>query len=131
MLADRFKFLQEIGFGKHVHSHQNSFTCSTSESHSGNWGSVWSAKPRHADYHPSTRHESGNLSLPPIPAAIRAQHHPEKVAVKLVYRKKDPTTAARIRALWSEMKVIRTLREDPHPSIVGFDSFIITPSYAL
>jgi hypothetical protein len=55
----------------------------------------------------------------------------EKVAVKLVHRKKEPTTAARVRALWSEMKVIRTLRMDPHPSIIGFDSFIITPSYAM
>jgi hypothetical protein len=27
--------------------------------------------------------------------------------------------------------VIRTLRMDPHPSIIGFDSFIITPSYAM
>jgi protein-serine/threonine kinase len=95
----------------------------------GNWGSVWGAKPRKADYHPALRHTT--LGLPPISQAIAAQHISDKIAVKLVYRKKDPTTAARVRALWSEMKVIRTLRDDPHPSIIGFDSFIITPSYAL
>ena len=32
---------------------------------------------------------------------------------------------------WNEMKVIRTFKNDPHPSIVPFHSFIITPSYAL
>lgn len=29
------------------------------------------------------------------------------------------------------MKIVRSLKADPHPSIIGFDSFIITPSYAL
>lgn len=29
------------------------------------------------------------------------------------------------------MKVIRALRHEPHPSIIQFESFIITPSYAL
>jgi len=95
----------------------------------GNWGSVWAIKPRSAEYHPALRHEAGDhLS---IADAVRSQHHREKIAVKLVHRRKETTTAARVRALWSEMKVIRTLRSDPHPSIIGFDSFIITPSYAL
>jgi serine/threonine protein kinase len=29
------------------------------------------------------------------------------------------------------MKVVRTFKNDPHPSIIPFHSFIITPSYAL
>jgi serine/threonine protein kinase len=29
------------------------------------------------------------------------------------------------------MKIVRTFKNDPHPSIVPFHSFIITPSYAL
>ena len=32
---------------------------------------------------------------------------------------------------WNEMKIVRTLKKDAHPSIVPFHSFIITPSYAL
>lgn len=96
---------------------------------SGNWGSVWSSKPRKPEFHPL--HRQQNDKFPPVGEAIRAQHHMEKLAIKLVYRRKEPTTAARVRALWSEMKVIRTLRLDPHPSIIGFDSFIITPSYAM
>jgi serine/threonine-protein kinase GIN4 len=66
----------------------------------------------------------------------------DKVAVKLVHRSKTPTTAARVRSLWNEMKIVRALRREAsasgqetagvgHPSIVDFYSFVITPSYAL
>ncbi|KDQ62647.1 hypothetical protein JAAARDRAFT_121619 [Jaapia argillacea MUCL 33604] len=88
VLAEKFQFVQEIGFG--------------------NWGSVWLCRPK-AD--PSS-------SL-------------EGVAVKLVHRAKTPTTAARVRSLWNEMKIVRALKQDGHPSIIPFYSFIITPSYAL
>jgi hypothetical protein len=92
----------------------------------GNWGSVWLCQPR---------------------VSIRSN---TKLAVKLVHRSKTTTTAARVRSLlvihsfvplrvskslfllsWNEMKVIRTFKNNPHPSIVPFHSFIITPSYAL
>jgi len=29
------------------------------------------------------------------------------------------------------MKIVRSFKSDPHPSIIPFHSFIITPSYAL
>ncbi|KAI0260657.1 hypothetical protein BC834DRAFT_973256 [Gloeopeniophorella convolvens] len=74
----------------------------------GNWGSVWLCKPKVSDGVDDT-----------------------KLAVKLVHRSKTTTTAARVRSLWNEMKVVRTFKNDPHPSIVPFHSFIITPSYAL
>jgi hypothetical protein len=93
----------------------------------GNWGSVWLCRPRASS--------AGNDT---------------KLAVKLVHRSKTATTAARVRSLlvscvrscyaaflrgfsfrWNEMKVVRTFKNDPHPSIVPFHSFIITPSYAL
>ncbi|KAI0291220.1 hypothetical protein B0F90DRAFT_389811 [Multifurca ochricompacta] len=74
----------------------------------GNWGSVWLCQPRVSDSVDDT-----------------------KLAVKLVHRSKTATTAARVRSLWNEMKVVRTFKNDPHPSIVPFHSFIITPSYAL
>ncbi|KAH9032816.1 kinase-like protein [Lactarius hengduanensis] len=74
----------------------------------GNWGSVWLCRPRVPDSADDT-----------------------KLAVKLVHRSKTTTTAARVRSLWNEMKVVRTFKNDPHPSIVPFHSFIITPSYAL
>jgi hypothetical protein len=34
---------------------------------------------------------------------------------------------------WNEMKTVRSLRENGecHPSIIAFDCFIISPSYAL
>ncbi|TFY71842.1 hypothetical protein EVG20_g1148 [Dentipellis fragilis] len=77
----------------------------------GNWGSVWLCHPK-----------SGRTKLP---------QEDIQVAVKLVHRSKTTTTAARVRSLWNEMKVVRAFKDDPHPSIVPFHSFIITPSYAL
>ncbi|KZV68473.1 kinase-like protein [Peniophora sp. CONT] len=73
----------------------------------GNWGSVWLCSPKNED------------------------EQDVKLAVKLVHRSKTTTTAARVRSLWNEMKIVRTLKKDAHPSIVPFHSFIITPSYAL
>ncbi|KAF9220880.1 hypothetical protein BS17DRAFT_786121 [Gyrodon lividus] len=75
----------------------------------GNWGSVWLCRPKSS---------SGKIK-------------DLEVAVKLVHRSKTSTTAARVRSLWNEMKVVRSFKHDPHPSIVPFHSFIITPSYAL
>ncbi|KAI0087036.1 hypothetical protein BDY19DRAFT_1092650 [Irpex rosettiformis] len=83
----------------------------------GNWGSVWACRPKADPSSPSTD----------------SPHAPKntKIAVKLVHRSKTPTTAARVRSLWNEMKVVRSLKHEPHPSIIPFYSFIITPSYAL
>ncbi|KAI0038637.1 hypothetical protein FA95DRAFT_1684578 [Auriscalpium vulgare] len=78
----------------------------------GNWGSVWLCRPK-----------NGSLS--------KDGKGDVKLAVKLVHRSKTTTTAARVRSLWNEMKIVRTFKNDPHPSIVPFHSFIITPSYAL
>ncbi|KAF8443125.1 hypothetical protein L210DRAFT_3159615 [Boletus edulis BED1] len=75
----------------------------------GNWGSVWLCRPKSS---------SGKVK-------------DMEVAVKLVHRSKTSTTAARVRSLWNEMKIVRSFKNDPHPSIVPFHSFIITPSYAL
>ncbi|ETW81318.1 hypothetical protein HETIRDRAFT_451140 [Heterobasidion irregulare TC 32-1] len=74
----------------------------------GNWGSVWLCSPKSA----RTKQPQDNV----------------QVAVKLVHRSKTTTTAARVRSLWNEMKVVRSFKNDPHPSIVPFHSFIITPS---
>ncbi|KAG6330771.1 hypothetical protein ID866_8318 [Astraeus odoratus] len=75
----------------------------------GNWGSVWLCRPK----------------------ASSGKQKDVEVAVKLVHRSKTPTTAARVRSLWNEMKIVRSFKHDPHPSIIPFHSFIITPSYAL
>ncbi|EIM79354.1 kinase-like protein [Stereum hirsutum FP-91666 SS1] len=77
----------------------------------GNWGSVWLCKPK--------------------TTSTKGRKEPLKVAVKVVHRSKTTTTAARVKSLWNEMKIVRLFKEDPHPSIVPFHSFIITPSYAL
>ncbi|KAL1950380.1 hypothetical protein VTO73DRAFT_5504 [Trametes versicolor] len=77
----------------------------------GNWGSVWLCRPKSS--------------------STEQQLHETKIAVKLVHRSKTSTTAARVRSLWNEMKVVRSLKHEPHPSIIPFYSFIITPSYAL
>ncbi|OJA20203.1 hypothetical protein AZE42_04622 [Rhizopogon vesiculosus] len=77
----------------------------------GNWGSVWLCQPKS---------KSSSEKLKDV-----------EVAVKLVHRSKTSTTAARVRSLWNEMKIVRSFKADPHPSIIPFHSFIITPSYAL
>ena len=72
------------------------------------------------------------------------------MAVKLVHRKpgtkeKAATTQARVKSyvhlnticfsiiekrasLWSEYKILRQFKADPHPNIVAFTEFILTPS---
>ncbi|KAJ7643947.1 kinase-like domain-containing protein [Roridomyces roridus] len=102
VLSDKLQFIEEIGFG--------------------NWGSVWLCRPK----------EQLNASPdePASPAAV-AKLQETKLAVKLVHRSKTSTTAARVRSLWNEMKIISSFKSDPHPSIIPFHSFIITPSYAL
>ncbi|KXN82862.1 MAP/microtubule affinity-regulating kinase 4 [Leucoagaricus sp. SymC.cos] len=81
----------------------------------GNWGSVWLCRPK-----------ISSSSADGLGTA-RGQ----KIAVKLVHRSKTSTTAARVRSLWNEMKIIRNFKNDPHPSIIPFHSFVLTPSYAL
>ncbi|KAJ6508433.1 hypothetical protein C8R45DRAFT_967415 [Mycena sanguinolenta] len=83
----------------------------------GNWGSVWLCRPKEDPDSPSAD------------GLVRLQE--TKIAVKLVHRSKTSTTAARVRSLWNEMKIVRSFKLDPHPSIIPFHSFIITPSYAL
>jgi len=124
MLGERFTFAHEIGFG--------------------NWGSVWVGKPRH--YRASTlekRIPGGRMGK--MAAANGGYGAGGKVAFKLIYREKTAVsmrlfftdtanrqvTAARVRALWAEMKIIRGLRSEPHPSIITFEAFIITDSFAM
>ncbi|KAJ7818494.1 hypothetical protein B0H14DRAFT_2839135 [Mycena olivaceomarginata] len=83
----------------------------------GNWGSVWLCRPKED---PDSPNADGLVKL-----------QETKIAVKLVHRSKTSTTAARVRSLWNEMKIVRSFKADPHPSIIPFHSFIITPSYAL
>ncbi|CAL1712476.1 unnamed protein product [Somion occarium] len=82
----------------------------------GNWGSVWLCRPKPD---PSSSTDLPNAT------------NDSRIAVKLVHRSKTSTTAARVRSLWNEMKVVRSFKHEPHPSIIPFYSFIITPSYAL
>ncbi|KAF9450563.1 kinase-like protein [Macrolepiota fuliginosa MF-IS2] len=81
----------------------------------GNWGSVWLCRPK----------------LSSSSADGLANATGQKIAVKLVHRSKTSTTAARVRSLWNEMKIVRAFKNDPHPSIIPFHSFVLTPSYAL
>ncbi|KAJ7689156.1 hypothetical protein B0H17DRAFT_643200 [Mycena rosella] len=83
----------------------------------GNWGSVWLCRPKE------------DPDAPDADGLVKLQE--TKIAVKLVHRSKTSTTAARVRSLWNEMKIVRSFKADPHPSIIPFHSFIITPSYAL
>ena len=79
-------------------------------------------------------------------------------SVKLVHRSAQPTSAARLRALWTEFKYVggaslisglrnfrwpifdassslarcvRAFADDPHPNLIRFYAFVLTPSYAL
>ncbi|KAJ3572947.1 hypothetical protein NP233_g2751 [Leucocoprinus birnbaumii] len=80
----------------------------------GNWGSVWLCRPKLSSSSDGLGTAKG-----------------QKIAVKLVHRSKTSTTAARVRSLWNEMKIVRNFKNDPHPSIIPFHSFVLTPSYAL
>ncbi|ESK95245.1 map microtubule affinity-regulating kinase 4 isoform 2 [Moniliophthora roreri MCA 2997] len=101
-LTHRLRFIKEVGFG--------------------NWGSVWQCEPRSFDML-----EAGDS----FDKSLR-----RSFAVKLVHRRGEKpeeikTSAARVKSLWNEMRIIRQLKADPHPSIIPFYSFLLTPSYAL
>ncbi|KAJ7147185.1 kinase-like domain-containing protein [Mycena crocata] len=104
VLSDKLQFIEEIGFG--------------------NWGSVWLCRPK------EDLASSSDEPNPPSAEGL-VELRETKIAVKLVHRSKTSTTAARVRSLWNEMKIVRSFKSDPHPSIIPFHSFIITPSYAL
>ena len=44
-----------------------------------------------------------------------------------MYRNGSGTTGARIRSIWQEYKVIRSMRDFAHPNIVRMTDFIMTP----
>ncbi|EEB89572.1 hypothetical protein MPER_12312 [Moniliophthora perniciosa FA553] len=101
-LTHRLRFIKEVGFG--------------------NWGSVWQCEPRSFDML-----EVGDN----FDKSLR-----RNFAVKLAHRRGEKpeeikTSAARVKSLWNEMKIIRQFKADPHPSIIPFYSFLLTPSYAL
>ncbi|KAL0578154.1 hypothetical protein V5O48_003820 [Marasmius crinis-equi] len=101
-LTHRLRFIKEVGFG--------------------NWGSVWKCEPR------STETLSTGDSFD--------QSLKRTFAVKLVHRRGEKaeeikTSAARVKSLWNEMRIVRQFKSDPHPSIIPFYSFLLTPSYAL
>ncbi|KAH8925848.1 kinase-like protein [Atractiella rhizophila] len=109
VLASKYEFCKEIGFG--------------------NWGSVWQCRLKPG---PSPLADDTLRLSSPEPTLNLSQ--PVK-ALKLVHRTKTPTTAARIRSLWTEFKVIRRLKEvgdgKGHRNVVKFEEFVITPSYAI
>ncbi|KAG8826817.1 hypothetical protein FRC19_007385 [Serendipita sp. 401] len=76
----------------------------------GNWGTVWLGQDKRTGKTPEEQ---------------------KKVAIKLVHRSKTQATAVKVRALWNEMKIVRPLADQCHPSVVQFHEFIISPSYAL
>lgn len=78
----------------------------------GNWGSVWLCRTR---------------TLGGTSSSGRTQ----KIAAKLVHRSGTPTARARVRSLWNEMKIIRTLQGGSHASIISFHTFVATPSFVL
>ncbi|TFK27626.1 hypothetical protein FA15DRAFT_701826 [Coprinopsis marcescibilis] len=82
----------------------------------GNWGSVWLVRPK--------RSRSGSEET-----AFKAAGR--KFAVKVVHRKKTAANASRLKSLWNEMKIVRSLKQDSHPSIIPFHSFVITPGLAM
>ncbi|GMK59695.1 hypothetical protein CspeluHIS016_0803010 [Cutaneotrichosporon spelunceum] len=84
----------------------------------GNWGQVFEALPLvHSGIGADSALRSGLATG-------------GRVAIKLVERATNPAAAHCIRALWGEMKIIRGLRHEQHPSVIRFEAFLITPSYA-
>lgn len=93
----------------------------------GNWGSVWRC-------HPKQDADPEKASFRPYLLSVQHTHvfaREQVVAIKLVHRQKTcTTTSARIRSLWSEYKVLRTFRTDPHPNIVRFTDFVVSITVA-
>ncbi|WVR06634.1 hypothetical protein IAU60_003666 [Kwoniella sp. DSM 27419] len=115
-LQTRLIFKKEIGFG--------------------NWGSVWRCKRRdlkknfYRDGLGTVQEQFEMLKIGKI--AVLSSSRSGRVAVKLVHRLKDVNaTCYRLRALWSEWKTVRSLRKESHPSIIQFESFVVTNKYAL
>ncbi|KAL1405878.1 hypothetical protein Q8F55_007557 [Vanrija albida] len=95
----------------------------------GNWGQVYmtSLKPyEDSDLDPTDPvFRLGNMS-----AGGLGKFGAGVVAIKVVHKDKDPVTMQRIRSLWLEMKTTRSLRHEPHPSIIRFEAFVISRSWA-
>lgn len=131
VLAERLQFIEEVCRVRSPTARVLTIFCL--QIGFGNWGSVWLCRPK----------------SDPASNSSPTKYKHVKIAVKLVHRSKTQTTAARVRSLyvcsqntfsystakiwhsWNEMKVVRSLKNEQHPSIVPFYSFIITPSYAL
>ncbi|KAF5389193.1 hypothetical protein D9757_003418 [Collybiopsis confluens] len=107
---DVFSFEDDVELTHRVHF--------IKENGCGNWGSVWLCEPKSTDL---------LRSNDPFDRTLKRQF-----AVKLVHRDKESkTSAARVKSLWNEMKIVRKFKSDPHPSIIPFYSFLLTPSYAI
>lgn len=118
-LAAQFQFIKRVGHG--------------------NWGEVWVCRP--------VQGSGGTIGH--ASASWSGMDSGGRVAIKLVQRKDNPvsdderartkhrmltltwqTATHCIRALWGEMKIIRHLRHEPHPSIIQFEAFVLCPSFA-
>jgi hypothetical protein len=75
------------------------------------------------------RHETRREACAPIPDSHDGR--PCSITVSVPFRSCHAAFLRGFSLRWNEMKVVRTFKNDPHPSIVPFHSFIITPSYAL
>ena len=127
-LKDHLEFRREVGFG--------------------NWGSVWCVRPlwnfgekatylwRLAGF--SSRRQvmlrcDASTRSRQARAQVQDAYHrcSSQVSVRAINFTGGNATDELIVRRWNEMKIHRHFKNDTHPSIVRFHSFVITPSYAL
>jgi hypothetical protein len=74
------------------------------------------------------RSQSNSCIVPRRPRLLHASGHCEYYSLRIA---NCSTHLTRPFDRWNEMKIVRSFKNDPHPAIIPFHSFIITPSYAL
>jgi len=60
----------------------------------------------------------------------RLQLHASNLCKSILNSSGTDSTAER-RARWNEMKIVGSFKDTPHPAIISFYSFIVTPSFAM
>lgn len=84
------------------------------------------AGQRSLTLHREARSRSNSCIVPRPRLLLHASDH----CMRHISAQAYPFLYARV-FRWNEMKIVRSFKHDPHPSIIPFHSFIITPSYAL
>jgi hypothetical protein len=132
-LADTFKFVEEVAGFSLPHYYQSSFiprsVLETGEASGSASRALDTVHPMSRKTTTISRSQTKSQSRSCI--ATRRQLPRRVFAHCTQLHSLPPPPHSDCFNRWNEMKVVRSLKYDPHPSIIPFYNFIITPSYAL